>query len=64
VQSQNYGIEKVEFYVDNVLQQTVNAAPYEWTWTHWSFFKHVVRAVAYDTGGHTTTREVTLWRFF
>jgi len=64
VQSQNYGIEKVEFYVDNVLQQTATAVPYEWTWTHWAFFKHVVKVVAYDTGGRNTTRQVTLWRFF
>ncbi|HVQ00478.1 MAG TPA: Ig-like domain-containing protein [Candidatus Thermoplasmatota archaeon] len=64
IQSQNYGIQKVEFYVDDALQQTVTAAPYEWTWTHWSFFKHVVKVVAYDTGGHKTARQVTFWRFF
>jgi hypothetical protein len=64
IQSQKFGVEKVEFYVDNVLQQTVTAAPYAWTWTHWSFLKHVVRVVAYDTGNHTATRQVTLWRFF
>jgi hypothetical protein len=64
IQNQNYGIEKVEFYVDNVLQQTVTTASYEWTWTHWAFFKHVVKVIAYDTGGHNTTRQVTLWRFF
>jgi hypothetical protein len=60
----NYGIEKVEFYMDDALQATVITAPYRWTWNHPAFFKHVVKVVAYDTGGHNTTREVTLWKFF
>jgi hypothetical protein len=63
-QGQKTGVEKVEFYVDDVLQQTVSAAPYEWTWTHWSFFRHVVKVVAYDSENRTAARQLTLWRFF
>jgi hypothetical protein len=60
----NYGITKVEFYVDDILQTTVDTAPYQWTWEHPAFFRHVLKIVAYDTGGHTATRQVALWKFF
>ncbi len=60
----NAPIEKVEFYVDDVLQETVMTAPYCWTWSHTAFFKHVVKVVAYDTLGHNVTRQVTLRKFF
>jgi len=64
VQSTSYGVDKVEFYVDNILQETVATAPYTWTWSHLAFFKHVVKVIAYDTGGHNITREITMRKFF
>jgi hypothetical protein len=60
----NFEVEKVEFYVDGVLKETITTAPYSWTWRNPAFFKHVVQVVAYDTGGHTTSQEVTIWKFF
>jgi hypothetical protein len=64
VQSVSYGVDKVEFYVDNILQETVATAPYTWTWSHLAFFKHVVKVIAYDTGSHNITREITMRKFF
>ena len=44
------GLEKVEFYCDNVIQKTVTAAPYEWTWTGTE--NQEVKAIAYDNAGN------------
>jgi hypothetical protein len=64
VQSINYKIEKVEFYVDNNLQEAISTAPYSWTWSHIAFLTHKIKIIAYDTAGHSTTRELTLRKFF
>ena len=60
----NAEIEKVEFYVDNVLKATDTTAPYSWMWTTTSFFKHRLKVIAYTTFGYNTTRELTVWKFF
>jgi hypothetical protein len=57
-------IEKVEFYVDNTLQGTDTTAPYSWVWKTPALFRHSIKVVAYDTTGRTTSRDVTLWKFF
>ena len=64
VQSMTFPIERVEFYVDDVLQETITAEPYSWTWSHPAFFKHIVKIIAYDTAGHTATREISIRKFF
>ena len=49
--SDNLGIDYVEFYFDDVLQVTMENAPYEWTWTQTLFEKPVIKVVAYDVAG-------------
>jgi hypothetical protein len=61
--STSYGIEKVEFYVDDTLRSTDTTAPYSWTWDTIAFFRHTLKAIAYDTAGSSTTREIVLWKF-
>ncbi len=49
--SDDVGIKKVEFYIDNGLKATDTSSPYEWSWdtTLYSSGAHTVKAKAYDT---------------
>jgi len=42
------GIDKVEFYIDDVLKNTDNEEPYQWTWNEFAMGRHEIKAVAYD----------------
>jgi hypothetical protein len=44
------GVDKVEFYCDDILQTTDTASPYEWIWTGTE--NQQVKAIAYDKAGH------------
>lgn len=61
--SLSYGIEKVEFYVDDSLVSTDIAVPYSWTWNTIAFLRHTIKVVAYDTAGNTALREFFMWKF-
>ncbi len=54
------GVSKVEFYVDNVLHQTVNQTPFTATWNTASstIGQHLLVAKAYDTSNNTATSSV------
>ena len=45
------GVERVEFYLDDELQETVTNTPYQWIWTGTT--SHSVYAIAYDYAGHS-----------
>ena len=64
VTSNNYGVDRVEFYVDDVLQSTDIAAPFSWTWNRLAFLRHTIKIIAYDSQNHSCTREIGLWKFF
>jgi hypothetical protein len=61
------GIEKVEFYIDDVMQPEFNdtQAPYSWTWTHGSLLKHkhTIIVVAYDYAGNPSADMIDVRRF-
>jgi hypothetical protein len=59
------GINQVEFYIDNKLQQTVTGPGpfYEWTWER-AFFKHTIKVVAYNNCGISDSREIKVWKFY
>jgi len=47
------GVQKVEFWTDGSLRQTVTAMPYQWTWdTNGLSGTHLVGVVAYDATGN------------
>ena len=46
------GIERVEFYVDDELKQTISNGPYEWLWDERILFNHIIKAVTYDNAGN------------
>lgn len=49
------GIAKVEFYVDNELKNTDSTSPYKWVWdtTSYSSGVHTIKAKAFDTINQT-----------
>ncbi len=55
--SDNVGVTKVEFYLDNVLQSTSLAAPYSWSWntTTAANGSHSLASKAYDAAGNVGT---------
>src|SRR5438105_3554117 len=55
--SDNVGVTKVEFYLDNVLQSTSTTSPYSWNWntTTSANGAHVLNSKAYDAAGNTGT---------
>jgi hypothetical protein len=55
--SDNVGVSKVEFYVDNALYTTITASPYNVSWNTSSLTAgtvHTIQAKAYDAAGNTT----------
>ncbi|MEA2055463.1 MAG: Ig-like domain-containing protein, partial [Candidatus Thermoplasmatota archaeon] len=59
------GIERVEFYIDNETapRYTDYEAPYNWTWDEKVFFKHEIKVIAYDEDGRTDTDTVEVFIF-
>ncbi|MCW4001275.1 MAG: Ig-like domain-containing protein [Candidatus Bathyarchaeota archaeon] len=48
-------VERVEFYLDDELQQNITASPYKWSFNtaDFSLGEHTVKAVAYNAQGQT-----------
>lgn len=59
-----FGIEKVEFYIDDKLKETDTEFPYQRTWNTTAFFRHIITVVAYDTSGISSTDELLVKKFF
>ncbi|MFX0094623.1 MAG: Ig-like domain-containing protein, partial [Candidatus Hodarchaeota archaeon] len=55
--SDNVGVTKVEFYVDDVLKGTDTSSPYSYSWgtTAYSDGLHDLKAIAYDAADNTDT---------
>ena len=56
-------IEKVEFYVDDVLRSTDTAEPYTWTWDERIIGLHKITVIAYDDCGETAKTSRSLLIF-
>jgi hypothetical protein len=56
-------VQKVEFYKDNKLQVTDTDAPYIWSWTARSFFRHTIKIIAYFERADSLSSQVTVWKF-
>ena len=66
VSYEEWTIEKVEFYIDDTIQETVNEKPYTWTWNKKTpfRFRYVIKVTAYDVAGNSASDEVVVWRLF
>src|SRR5260221_3065052 len=55
--SDNVGVTKVEFYLDNLLQSTSTVSPYTWSWntTTTANGSHALTSKAYDAAGNVGT---------
>ncbi|MBN1281156.1 MAG: hypothetical protein JXA00_05860, partial [Candidatus Thermoplasmatota archaeon] len=59
------GIDRVEFYVDDVLVGSDSVAPYNWTWTEKeTFFHYDLKVKAVDNAGNYKTTEMRVWKLF
>ncbi len=56
------GVNKVEFYVDGVLQYTSSNGPYKWEWDteDAQAGEHEIKVVAYDNSGNTKEKVITI----
>ncbi len=59
-----FGIDRVEFYVDDALRYTDASVPYQWTWIAPAFFAHKIKVVAYDASGNSSQTQVDVLKFF
>jgi outer membrane protein assembly factor BamB len=59
-----FGINSVEFYIDDALKATDTEIPYQWTWATPTFFKHTIKVIAYDTSGKSTGKSIGVSKFF
>jgi hypothetical protein len=59
-----YGIDRVEFYIDGILKETDITEPYSLVWDERDFFRHTIKTVAYDDSGKNAIRELLVWKFF
>ena len=56
-------IEKVEFYINNKLMETVTQEPYQWTWHKFSFGKKTIAVKAFDDSGKQSTATIDVLAF-
>jgi len=56
------GVSKVEFYLDNTLKNTDTTLPYTWTLDTWQINNgtHSVKVVAYDTSNQTGEKNIII----
>jgi len=56
------GISKVEFYLDNSLRNTDTTSPYTWSLDTWQITNgtHSVKVIAYDTSNQTAEKNVII----
>ena len=59
-----FGIDRVEFNIDDALKATDTEPPYEWTWSTPAFFKHTIRVIAYDISGNSAGKSIDVSKFF
>jgi len=59
-----FGMDRVEFYVDDVLQTTDYTEPYSWTWDELELlFFYTIKVVAYDNAGNSAVDDIGVWKF-
>lgn len=55
--------EKIEFYIDDKLKDTVTSEPYIWSWNKITFGKHTIKVIAYDSEGNSASEEIKVLKF-
>ena len=52
VEAEGVAIDKVEFYIDDVLRCNDTVPPYEWLWNELAIGRHEIKVIAYDSAGN------------
>lgn len=60
---ENWQVQKVEFYIDKALKETVTAEPYSWNWTAKTLGKHTIKVIAYGMNNDTASKEIQVTKF-
>ena len=58
------GIEKVEFYINDVLKSNDDVEPYLWLWNEYAVGNHEIKVVAYDNASNIASDDITIWKLF
>jgi len=58
--SDNIGVERVEFYIDNTLKEVDYEAPYSWKWRESTIGWRILEIRAYDITGNMAMQQVTV----
>ncbi|HEC76811.1 MAG TPA: hypothetical protein ENI33_06095 [Thermoplasmatales archaeon] len=56
-------IEKIEFYIDNVLKNTDYDKPYQWQWDEFAVGEHEIKVRAYDEKGNKAEDKINVTIF-
>jgi outer membrane protein assembly factor BamB len=54
-------VDRVEFYIDDKLQETDTIAPFSWSWNQRSFGSHLIKVIAYKNDKNATN-ELKVWK--
>ncbi|HEC87030.1 MAG TPA: hypothetical protein ENI49_04090 [Thermoplasmatales archaeon] len=57
------GIERVEFYIDDVLKSTDYEESYSWLWNEFAIGWHVIKVIAYDNSGNKAEDRIKVMAF-
>ncbi|HHH78259.1 MAG TPA: hypothetical protein ENL18_03490 [Thermoplasmatales archaeon] len=52
------GIQRVDFYLDNSLRYTDDAAPYTWNWNETAVGPYTIKAMVYDVAGNAASVDI------
>lgn len=58
------GVEKVEIYIDNRLNDIIYENPYGWYWDKFSIKRHELKFIAYDFAGNKAERFLSILKIF
>jgi len=57
-------VEKVLFYIDGNLMESVSNAPFEWLWDDKSFSNHEIEIHVYDENNNINRGTINVWKLF
>ena len=58
------GMDRVEFYIDDILKKTDTSAPYIWLWTDITFGLKLydIKVITYDNAGNYADDTILIWK--
>jgi hypothetical protein len=63
-QDDGFGMDHVEIYIDDDLQESINSTPYTWRWDQRIFGMHTITVKAFDQADNMASEELTVFKLF